>query len=244
MVNDFVFKVTYENKRIINNSQLLSTTNNSVISVLTSFRHLEEKGLTHEQIISKMEQNGQNLSEIYKTANIIIQQGPLKGPRGHYSMAPPQNPMNFQPQSVTGNSMPPPPMGRGSPMQSPMGGMGAPPPMSNPPADEDMTQVEELIEAVIEEKWKDIERNVNKIVSWKDTMEQKISQLEQGITDLRSDYDGLQKAIIGKVGEYDKNVLEVGTQLQAMEKAFSDVLPTFTQNVNELSRISQRFKEE
>jgi hypothetical protein len=209
-----------------------------------SFRNLEEKGLSHEQIIAELEKNGQNLSEIYKTANIIKEQGPLSRPRGEYSMAPAQNPMNFQPQSVTGNSMPPPPMGGGAPMQPPVGGMNTPPPMSTPPQEEDMTQVEELIEAVIEEKWKDIERSVNKIVAWKDTMEQKISQLEQGLTDLRTDYDGLQKAIIGKVGEYDKNVLEVGTQLKAMEKAFSDVLPTFTQNVNELSRISQRMKED
>ncbi len=143
----------------------------------------------------------------------------------------PINPPNFQPQG-TSPTMPPPPM-------------GAPPGFAQPAQQDtnDLTQIEELIEAVIDEKWKEIERNIIKIINWKDKVEQRVSQIEQGLTDLRSDYDGLQKAIVGKVGEYDKNVLNVGTQLKAMEKAFSDVLPKFTQNINELNRITQRLKE-
>ena len=37
-------------------------------------------------------------------------------------------------------------------------------------------------------------------------------------------------------------MLEVGSELQAMEKVFSKVLPQFVENVNELSRITDKVK--
>ena len=39
-----------------------------------------------------------------------------------------------------------------------------------------------------------------------------------------------------------KNILEVGTEIKAMEKVFQKVLPTFTSTVNELSRITGNLK--
>ncbi len=198
-----------------------------------SFRDLRQKGYSNDKIISKLEENGENLSEIFKVVEILDTQRPHNVElRGKKRMEP-TNPMNFQPQSMNQN-MPPPSMGM---PPNDFGNSG-----SQQDDAGDLTQIEELIEAVIDEKWKEIERNIMKIVSWKDKIEQRISQMEQNLTDLRSDYDGLQKAIIGKVGDYDKNVLEVGTQLKAMEKAFSEVLPQFTRNINDLNRITQRVK--
>ncbi|NTV23160.1 MAG: hypothetical protein HGA85_02160, partial [Nanoarchaeota archaeon] len=54
----------------------------------------------------------------------------------------------------------------------------------------------------------------------------------------------LNRAIVSKVNEYDKHILEVGSDVKAMEKVFSKVLPAFAENVNELSRIANTLKEE
>ena len=45
------------------------------------------------------------------------------------------------------------------------------------------------------------------------------------------------------MGEYDKHIMEVGSEIKAMEKVFSKVLPTFTENVNELNNITKKIKE-
>ncbi|MFT4312918.1 MAG: hypothetical protein ACMXYA_00770 [Candidatus Woesearchaeota archaeon] len=137
---------------------------------------------------------------------------------------------------------PPPPPNFPQPGMPPMG--MPPQPNQNAQDDSDLTQIEELIEAVIDEKWKDIEKNIVKIINWKDKVDQRVTQLEQNLKDIRSDYDSLQKSIVGKVGEYDKNVLNVGSQLKAMEKAFGEIMPQFTRNINELNRITQRVKDE
>ena len=101
---------------------------------------------------------------------------------------------------------------------------------------------EELIETIIEEKWNELIKDINKIISWKNRTEQKVLQLEQQFKDLKNQFDELHRAVIGKVGEYDKNILNVGAEVKAMEKVFSNVLPVFVNNVKELNDISKKFK--
>ena len=46
---------------------------------------------------------------------------------------------------------------------------------------------------------------------------------------------------MSKIADYDKNLLSVGTEIKAME-VFQKVLPTLTENVGELSRITKEIK--
>jgi len=108
--------------------------------------------------------------------------------------------------------------------------------------EDDGEEIEQLIEEIIEEKWKELVKDIKKIVEWKDKTDEKVSKLEQSFTDLKSNFENLHKALLGKIGEYDKNILDVGTDIKAMEKVFEKVLPRFTENVNELSRITKTIK--
>lgn len=103
-------------------------------------------------------------------------------------------------------------------------------------------RIEELAEAIIDEKWNEIVRSINKIIDWKERVESRITKLEQTIVDMRKEFDSLHKGVLGKIGEYDKSLTDVGTEIQAMEKVFKKVLPTLTENVNELSRIKDNLK--
>ncbi len=104
------------------------------------------------------------------------------------------------------------------------------------------SQIEEIAEAIIDEKWGELVKNINKIIEWKNATEARINSLDQAFKDLKHEFDKLQTAVVGKVGEYDKNILEVGAEIKAMEKVFQKVLPAFTENVNELSRIVYKVK--
>jgi prefoldin subunit 5 len=98
------------------------------------------------------------------------------------------------------------------------------------------------VESIIEEKWDDLAKDINKIVEWKGEVESKLAKLEQRLDSIQDNFDKLHQAVIGKVGDYDKNILEVGAEVKAMEKVFSKVLPLFTENVSELSRVVQALK--
>jgi hypothetical protein len=103
-------------------------------------------------------------------------------------------------------------------------------------------RIEEMAEAIIDEKWDELIKNINKIVEWKDKTESRIGKMEQQMTDVKEHFDKLHKAIIGKISEYDQNIINVGTEVKAMERVFQKLLPTFSENVNELSRITKGIK--
>lgn len=144
----------------------------------------------------------------------------------------------------------PPPMGAPPPMQSqPSQQAPQSPTFPQPPVQQTQQQsgnsveeIEQVVETIIDERWKEVTENIKKVLDWKNAMDEKFSKMNEDVKNLKEDFDELYKAIVGKVGEYDKNILKVDTELKAMEKVFSQVLPTFTANVNELSRITEDIK--
>ncbi|MBW3023102.1 hypothetical protein KY308_03285 [Candidatus Woesearchaeota archaeon] len=105
-----------------------------------------------------------------------------------------------------------------------------------------MESLQALIEAVIEEKWQDLIKNVSRIADWKEKTDQKLVAMEQQIANLKDSFDKLHTSILEKIGEYDKTITSVGVDLKALEKVFSKILPGFMENVSELSRITEDLK--
>ena len=123
----------------------------------------------------------------------------------------------------------------------------APPPPGpafGPPAPKGIgrVQVEEIAESIVEEKWKEFSEAHTKLNEWREHADSRLDKFEQSLADVKADLENLHKAIVAKIGEYDKNLLAVGTEIKAMEKVFQKVLPTLTENVSELSRITSRVR--
>lgn len=185
-------------------------------------RSMKAKGLDNNQIVQSLQRNGYSSTQVFDALN--------------------------QADLASGAPLPPgPPPLPDPPVPSSVGSL------SNEPADSGMSNLmpsgsvsdsdtEELVESIIEEKWTELVKDINKIVEWKNDVEIKINKLEQRFESLKDDFDKVHQAIIGKVGEYDKNILTVGAEVKAMEKVFSKVLPVFTENVSELNRITQNIK--
>lgn len=102
---------------------------------------------------------------------------------------------------------------------------------------------EELIESIIDEKWNELLKDITKIVDWKNEMQGKFEALQNEVKSVKESMDKLHEMIMGKIGDYDKNILDVGADVKAMEKVFSKFLPTFSQNMAELSKVAETFKE-
>jgi len=106
----------------------------------------------------------------------------------------------------------------------------------------DKEQIEEIAEAIIDEKWKEFEQDIKIIIDWKEKTETKINQIEQHATDITNSLNNLHKSLLTKISDYDKNIKDVGTEILAMEKVFQKVLPSLTENVNKLDRITKSSK--
>lgn len=116
----------------------------------------------------------------------------------------------------------------------------APEPRPSFEAKPSVDHTEEMVEAIIEEKWRNISKDLNKFRDWQDNADSRLDKFEQGLKDVREDVESLHKAIISKISDYDKSLMDVGTEIKAMEKVFSKVLPDLTESVSKLSTISKK----
>ncbi len=109
-----------------------------------------------------------------------------------------------------------------------------------PPQDVfDEEKIHRVVEAIIDEKWNDVAKDMAALRDWKDRISAKIMQQQQQIDDYRHDVDVLKQGMLGKISDYDHNLSEVGTEIKAMEKVFQQVLPTLTESVNKLEKITK-----
>jgi hypothetical protein len=201
-------------------------------------KNMRAQGLDDNQIIQSLQRDGYTSSQIFDALNQadLVSGAPQQAP------TPPQTQAAVPPAQTS----PAPPPAQPEPDYSQSYAQPSQPAQDYGPAysqpaydqPQDTTNTEELVEAIIEEKWNELLKDINKIIEWKSKTEGKIDALNKRIDDLKASFDKLHQAIAGKLSQYDKNVLNVDAQLKAMEKVFSKILPEFVDSVNKLSKIA------
>lgn len=176
---------------------------------IDQIKNMRAQGLDNNQIIQNLQREGYSSSDIFDAMN----QADMPSQ--------PSSEITRASSSTQNNTM-------SRPTQSSQSGQYL-----------DDPAVEEMIEAVIDEKWNEFLKDLTKLIEWKNATQKKITGLEQQFEDLQREFDKIHSALIGKVEEYDKNIQNVGADVKAMEKVFGKVIPEFTENVSELGRIAQ-----
>jgi len=174
---------------------------------------LKQRGMNNDQIIPELEKQGYSSNQIFDALN----QANISGAGTQLEPN-----MSMQPQQGLPQEQPYPPQPE-QPLQPQI----------------DKEQIEEIAEAIIDEKWKEFEDDIKIIIDWKDKTESRVIRFEQQINDLTGSLNSLHKSLLGKISEYDKNITDVGTEIKAMEKVFQKVLPNLTDNVNKLERMTK-----
>jgi hypothetical protein len=102
--------------------------------------------------------------------------------------------------------------------------------------------IEEIAESVISEKWEEMISSIGDLKLWKERVETDLSGVKQEILRIESRFENLQKAILGKVGEYSTGINDLTIEMKAMEKVFEKILEPLTRNVKELDEITKKMK--
>ena len=153
---------------------------------------MKENGFSPNQVIEELQRMGYGVDKIFDTMKLV-----------ENDYANPSIPMNVENFNT---NMPPPPI-QSQPQQEYSGFQQ--PSMSYGSSVTGMAreEVEEIAETIIQEKWSDLVQDIKKVIKWKEEMETRISKIEQQINNLKDNFTSLQKAIFGKINEYDKNIV-------------------------------------
>ncbi len=218
---------------------------------------MRQQGLSNNQIIASLQREGYTTNQILDALNQAdiseqtkkpFEGGNMAGPNDLNNPNIPNDPNAIPASGVpVGAAAPGTPLPAGTASNMPGTALGAPaegmPVGGDEAYDEDInTRVEELVESVIDEKWSDFMDNINRIVEWKEKTESRINEIESTVKKMKDDFDKLHASILERVGDYDKHIADVGTEVKALEKVFQKVLPGFMENVAELSRITEELK--
>jgi len=102
--------------------------------------------------------------------------------------------------------------------------------------------VEALIESVIDEKWKSAIEKFGNLDVWKERVRTDVGSVKQEMIRLEQRFSNIEKAIMGKISQYDRNVVNIGNEIKVLEKVFQKIINPLTSNIKELSRITEDLK--
>lgn len=107
----------------------------------------------------------------------------------------------------------------------------------------DTNKIQEIAEAIVNEKWQELLSSVGNIAVWKEKVDTNIISIKQEIVRINERFDNLQNAVLGKIRDYDMDMKNVSTEMKALEKVFEKIIEPLTSNVKELNRITKELKE-
>lgn len=186
---------------------------------------MKQQGYTNNQIVQTLQSQGYNTSQIFDAIN----QAGLSG--GFEAGPEPENPDTGMQEYGQNYEQPYQQQSFQAPREI------------QPPTSIDEERIQEVAEAIIDEKWEELAKDIRKVIEWKEKSEDRLAKLEQQVIDMRLSIDSLTKSIMVKISSYDQNIVDVGTEVKAMEKVFQKVLPTLTESVNKLDRMTKGYKE-
>jgi len=133
---------------------------------------MRKQGLTNNQIVQTLQREGYSSSQIFDAMSQADIKGIVEKPEGGAAFEAGPAPA-MPPPAPSEEPLPPPGMPPAMPPPAPEG----PPPIGAPSASKE--EIEEIAESIIDEKWEELMKAVDKIIAWKESTEAKIVKMEQ-----------------------------------------------------------------
>ncbi|MEK6834636.1 MAG: hypothetical protein AABX61_00035 [Nanoarchaeota archaeon] len=104
------------------------------------------------------------------------------------------------------------------------------------------SQIQEIVESIVEEKWEDLISKFGDINLWKESVNNDLEAVKQEILRTQERFNNLQNILIGRVGEYNRSVTELNAEMKALEQVMQKIIEPLSSNVKELGRITSDLK--
>ncbi|MGV8152369.1 MAG: hypothetical protein ACP5OG_04760 [Candidatus Nanoarchaeia archaeon] len=106
------------------------------------------------------------------------------------------------------------------------------------PSGVDIDTVNELAGQIIEEKLMEIRKEMLSVFKIKEELDSELKTINSRIEKMENNFNQLQIAILGKIGEYGKNIQEISKEMHMTQDSFSKILNPLADNIRELQKIT------
>ena len=102
--------------------------------------------------------------------------------------------------------------------------------------------IQELAESIVNEKWEDLMSSIGNIAVWREKVQTDIRSIKQEVVRVEERFENLQRAVLGRVEEYDRHIVDMGSEVRALEKVMQKIVEPLSENIKELSKITQELR--
>ena len=103
----------------------------------------------------------------------------------------------------------------------------------------DTETISEIAEQVVTEKLNEFKKKTGDLVSFRNTIEDKVNDVDDRLKRIEATIDKLQQAIIGKIGEFGESNAAIHKDLDNLHGTVSNLMNPLIDNINELKKISK-----
>lgn len=107
----------------------------------------------------------------------------------------------------------------------------APRPM---PSGINIDEIQRILEEIINEKWKESEEAIVRILEWKAGITAKMADMESRMKEFNSRIDSMNSVLGKKAEEFNQTMTNVDTEIKALDKALNKLIPALSDNISEL----------
>lgn len=102
------------------------------------------------------------------------------------------------------------------------------------------TEVEEVVEAVVEEKWKQLEFRLDAIEKRFDAVNERLHDVDLQMRTIKESGNVASGGIEGKLDKYHDNLDQIDARIGSIEKAFKETLPSMIESVRSVNDSLQK----
>ena len=102
--------------------------------------------------------------------------------------------------------------------------------------------IEEIIEGVVDERWKEFEERLVDFEKRDMLLEAQIVDVRKRMKEIESMLNEKEKGIVVKLDEFGGSVENIEGRIGSIERVFKDFLPDLTQNIKNMSELVDKIK--
>jgi len=103
----------------------------------------------------------------------------------------------------------------------------------------DTSTISEIAEQVFSDKFGEYTKKTGDIASFKNMIQDKVSDIDSRLKRIEETIDKLQQAIIGRIGEFGENTSMIHKDLENLHGTMSKLMNPLVDNYNELRKIAR-----
>ncbi|MDD5191830.1 MAG: hypothetical protein PHH54_04110 [Candidatus Nanoarchaeia archaeon] len=102
----------------------------------------------------------------------------------------------------------------------------------------DMETVNEIADQIVEEKTAQLKKQMDFFTKFKEDIGLEIEKINERLLRIENTLNELQMAIIGKIGEYGRDIKNISKEMHATQDSFSKILNPLTDNIRQMQGIN------